>query len=269
MARFTVDPNRQNYTTVQSGREYNLRLLQRAQPIFTQLLNLLPSTYVSTVQGPTYTTELKAVAVELARLELALEDVDRDRSFDTTRPEFLYSIAGYFVLLNGRIPGVTFDDAEFRSLVVNLIRIFFKGSIPTSMGDVIKIFLSGVVEVKENFLLVRKGASGLDISDQFGFTGDIVTGGVFPPNVFEADAAVRQILDIARPAHTLYRLRYIFTDTYLPNESFGKILDAMRWRLSAYYYEDFRRYCGGVRDRDRLGKKQNQAVQDEDHSADF
>lgn len=270
MARFTFDPNRLNYTVSQTGREYNLRLLQRAQPIFSQLLNLLPSTYVSSVQGPTYTNELKAVAVELARLELALEDVDRDRTFDTTRPEFLYSIAGYFVLLNGRIPGVEFDDVEFRNLVVNLIRIFFQGSIPKSMEDVVKLFVSGAVQVKENFLLVRQGASGLDISDQFGFTVDVLSGGGgFPPNIFDADSAIRQILDIARPAHTLYRLRYIFTDDYLPNDSYGKVLDAMRWRLSAYYYDDFRRYCGGVRDRDRLGKKTNQAVTGEDHSADF
>lgn len=269
MARFVFDQNRVNYTTVQAGREYNLRLLQRAQPIFTQLLNLLPSTYISSVQGPNYTTELKAVAVELARLELALEDVDRDRAFDTTRPEFIYSIAGYFVLMNGRIPNVDFDDVEFRNLVVNLVRIYFQGSIPQSMADIVRLFISGVIEVKENFLLVRQGASGLDISDQFGFTVDVDTGGVFPPDVFNADAAIRQILDIARPAHTLFKLRYIFKDSYLPNDEFGKILDAMRWRLRAYYYEDFRTYCGGIRDRDRLGRKVNKAVLGEDHSGDF
>jgi hypothetical protein len=47
MARFQFDPYRLNYTVSQTGREYNLRLLQRAQPIFNQLLNLLPSDYIS------------------------------------------------------------------------------------------------------------------------------------------------------------------------------------------------------------------------------
>ena len=80
MARFTPDTNRLNYTVSQTGREYQLRLLQRAQAIFSSLLNLLPSNYISAIEGPNYTVELKAVAVELAKIELALEDVDRDRA---------------------------------------------------------------------------------------------------------------------------------------------------------------------------------------------
>lgn len=271
MARFDRDPGRVNYTVSQTGREYNLRLLQRAQPIFSTLLNLLASNYISAVQGPQYTNELKAVAVELAKLELALEDVDWDRSVDTTRPEFLYSIIGYFLFLNGSVPNLSWNDDQFRNVLVNLIRIYFQGSIPKSMADVAKLFIDGTILVRENFILLRKGASGLDISDQFGFDLDVVIplGGGFPPDVFAADKAIRQILDVVRPAHTLYRLRYIFQDKYIPNEPLGRILDAMRWYMSSYYYEDFRRYCEGIRDRDRLGVKANRAVVGENHSADF
>lgn len=269
MARFTLDPNRVNYTLSQTGREYNLRLVQRAQPIFTQLLNLLPSGYISAVQGPNYTNELKAVAVELARFELALEDVDRDHNFETTRPEFLYTIVGYFLLLNGKVPQMEFSDTAFRELLINLIRIYFQGSIPDSMADVVNLFISGDVQVIENFLLVRQGLDSYDISDQFGFDLPIETGGVFPPDAFLKDQFIRQILDITRPAHTLYRLRFIFRDDYIPNDTFGEVLDAMRWHLAAYYYDDFRAYCGGVVDRDRLGKKVNQQVTNEDHSSDF
>jgi hypothetical protein len=272
MARFTFDPQRINYTLSQTGREYNTRLLQRAQPIFTQFLNLLPTNYTSAVQGPNYTNELKAVAVELARLELALEDVDLDRSIDTTRPEFLYSIIGYFLLLNSRLGGLEFDDVEFRNLLTNLIRIYFQGSIPKSMADVVKLFIDGTVQVRENFLLVRSGASGLDISDQFGFQIDVIapSGGGFPPDMFAADAAIRQILDITRPAHTLFKLRYVFRDSYIPNgETVNKVLDSMKWHLSSYYYDDFRKYCSGLKDIDRLGVKVNKNSEDEDHSMDF
>jgi hypothetical protein len=87
--------------------------------------------------------------------------------------------------------------------------------------------------------------------------------------VFNADSAIRQILDLVRPAHTLYRIRYIFTDKYIPNDTIGKILDAMRWRMGIYYYDDFRSYWTGIRDRDRLGKKVNQCVTGELHSDDF
>lgn len=263
MARLGIDPNRLNYTVSQTGREYNLRLVQRAQGIFSQLLSLLPSNYTSNIEGPNYTVELKAVAVELARLELALEDVYTDNGFATTRSDFLYSIVGYFVFLNGRLPDLEFSDTEFRNVLLNLIRIYFQGSIPKSMSDVVSLFISGDILVTENFLIVRKGGSGLDISDQFGFDVDVVIplGGAFPSNVFEADSTIRQILDIVRPAHTLYRIRYIFQDRYIPTN--GVVGDAMRWAMSNYYYEDFRSYWGGLRNRDRLGRKVNQTVTSE------
>lgn len=270
MARFTRDPNRLNYTVSQTGKEYNLRLLARANSIFSTLLRLLPSNYISTVQGPNYTNELKAVAVELARIELALEDINEDRSFETTRSDFLYSIAGYLLLLNGKLPALAFDDEEFRKFLLALIRIYFQGSIPKSMADAAALFYKGEeIKVTENFLLVREGASGYDISDQFGFQVDIITGGAFPPDVFALDSGTRTLLDIIRPAHTLFRIRYIFGDDYLPNDTLGKILDASRWRLAAYFYDDFRLYHGGIRDRDRLGTKVSHAVVDEDHSEDF
>lgn len=271
MPRFISDPARLNHTIDQKGKEYNLRLLQRAQTIFTTLLNLLPSNYVSAVQGPNYTNEMKAVAVELAKLELALEDVDTDRDFRTTRSDFLYSIIGYLILINGKLPGLEYSDEEFRTFLLNLLRIYFQGSIPKSMKEVVQLFLSGDVQVTEDFLLVRKGASGLDISDQFVFEIDVTAppGGGFPPNVFAADSAIRTVLDLTRPAHTLFRIRYIFNDKYIPNDTLGRILDAMRWHLGAYYYDDFRAYWRGIRNRDRLGRKENASVTGEDHSEDF
>lgn len=269
MARFAIDPARVNFSIVRRGKEYNLRVLQRAQTIFSNLLNLLPSNYISAVQGPNYTVELKAVAVELAKIELALEDIDLDRDQSRTRSEFLYSIIGYLVFLNGRLPPLSFDDEEFRQFLLNVIRIYFQGSVPQSMRDAADLFLTEDFEVLENFLLTRVGASGLDISDQFGFQITVDTGGVFPVDAFTIEQSLRVILDVIRPAHTLFRIRYLFKDEYNPNEPTGKILDAMRWRLASYYYEDYRSYWQGLRDRDRLGRKVNQAVADEDHSADF
>jgi len=271
MARFVFGNNRLNSTLSQSGKEYQLRLMQRAQTIFSTLLGLLPSNYASSVQGPNYTQALKAVAVELARLELALEDVDRDRAFATTRSDFLWSIVGYLVLVNSKLPELGFSDEDFRNFFLNVIRIYFQGSIPESMADAVRLFISGDIQVTEQFLLLRQGASGLDISDEYGFTVDYIAppGGGFPPNLFESDSAIRQILDLVRPAHTLYRIRYIFTDTYIPNDTIGRILDAMRWRMGIYHYDDFRSYWAGIRDRDRLGKKVNQCVVGELHSDDF
>jgi len=270
MPRFVRDPNRLNFNLSQTGKEYNLRLVQRAQSIFTNLLNLLPSNYVSTVQGPNYTQEVKAVSVELAKLELALEDVEYDSDFRTTRSDFLYSLVGYLVFLNGKLPTTSFDDQEFKTFLLNVIRIYFQGSVPSSMREGVQLFVSNNVTLTENFLLVRAGASGLDISDQFGFQIDIDALGGFPTDVFTLDSNIRLILDILRPAHTLFRIRYVFRDTYTPNaDTVGKVLDTSRWRLANYYYDDFRIYPRGLKDKDRLGVKTNQTVVAEDHSMDF
>jgi hypothetical protein len=269
MARFTLDLSRVNFSIERRGKEYNLRVLQRAQTIFTALLNLLPSNYISAIQGPNYTQELKAVAVELAKIELALEEVDLDRDFQKTRSEFLYSMIGYMVFLNNRLPPLEFSDEEFRKFLLSLIKIYFQGSVPTSIKEAVGLFVSDDFQVLENFLLTRAGVSGLDISDQFGFTINVETTGTFPPDVFNLQASLRIILDIIRPAHTLFRIRFIFKDDYNPNDPVDRILDTMKWRLSSYYYEDYRSYWCAIRDRDRLGMKTNQTVIGEDHSEDF
>lgn len=269
MARFTLDLSRVNFSIERRGKEYNLRVTQRAQTIFTALLNLLPSNYISAVQGPNFTIEMKAVAVELAKIELALEDIDLDRDFDKTRSEFLYSMIGYMVFLNNRLPPLEFSDDEFRKFLLALIKIYFQGSIPASIKEAVSLFVTDDFTILENFLLTREGASGLDISDQFGFQINIETTGTFPPGLFDLQSSLRIVLDIVRPAHTLFRIRFIFNDDYDPNDPTDQILDAMKWRLSNYHYEDYRSYWEGFRDTDRLGKKTNMQVVNEDHSEDF
>ena len=270
MARFSLDPSRLNFNVERKGKEYNLRVLQRAQAIFSTLLGLLASNYTSTIQGPNYTNELKAVAVELAKIELALEDVNLDFDFQHTRSEFLFSTIGYLMFLNNRLPSLVFSDSEFRTFLLNLIRIYFQGSIPKSISEAVGLFLSTDFQILENFLLVREGTAGLDISDQFGFQINVATANEFPSEVFDLQSSIRIILDIVRPAHTLFNIRFIFTDTYEPNgDGVGEILDGMRWRMSTYYYEDYRSYWAGLRDRDRLGQKDCKSVVDEDHSDDF
>jgi hypothetical protein len=269
MARFTLDPSRVNFNVSRSGKEYNLRVVQRAQAIFTSILGLLPSNYTSTIQGPNYTTEVKAMAVELAKIELALEDVNLDLDYNRTRSEFLYSVVGYLTFLNNRLPSLEFDDEEFRQFLLNLIRIYFQGSIPKSIKDAVALFLDTDFKILENFLLVQEGQAGLDISDQFGFQVDVAAPNQFPANLFELQGSIRIILDIVRPAHTLFTIRYIFTDEFIPNGEAGKIIDSVKWRIACYYYEDYRSYWAGIRNVDRLGKKECQRVTGEDHSNDF
>ena len=265
MPRFQLDPNRENLTVAQSGREFNLRLAQRAQAIFNTMMQLLPSNWISTVKGPNYTVELNAVATELARLELALEDINTDQAYATVRTDFLYQTLGY-LLFNGQLPVMSYTDTEFRKFFITLVGIYFQGAVPNAIEAASNLLFDSLATTYENFLLVRQGASGLNISDEFGFRIDIACDtNEFPPDTFMNDAALRMILQIIRPAHTLYQLRYVFKDIY-PAEN---ITDTSNWQLDNYYYEDFRAYWDGLRDRDTLGRKLSTQVQGENHSKDL
>lgn len=269
MSRFTLDLSRVNFTIERRGKEYELRLQKRSQTILNALMSLLPSNYVSSIVGPNYTVELKAIAVEMARLELAIEDVDLDRDFNKTRSEFMYPFIGYMVFLNNRLPPLEYSDEEFRKFLLSLLGIYFQGSIPSAIEEAAGLFISQDFQVFENFLLTRAGAAGYDISDQFGFQINIEVTGDMPPDIFELTSSIRIVLDIIRPAHTLFRIRFVFRDTYIPTDPSGNIVDAYRWRLRDYRYEDFRSYWQGIRDKDRLGQKTNIPVVLEDHSGDF
>jgi hypothetical protein len=269
MARFSKDSDRLNYTVVQEGKEYQQRLTKRSQVLFSNLMNLLPSTYISTVCGPNYSIELKAVATELARVEMSLEDVYFDTDFFSTRSEFLYSIVGYLVFLDGKLPTTSFDDEGFREFLLNVIEIYFQGSVPKSLQEAVQLLIPSGVSITENYLLARIANSGYDISDQFGFqvTVDSTSSG-FPTDVFSLNKDIKLLLDILRPAHTLFSVRYLFRDPYDPNSGAG-VLDSTRFRMANYWYEDFRVFPKGLKGRDRLGVKVNIKVTAEDHSEDF
>jgi hypothetical protein len=137
------------------------------------------------------------------------------------------------------------------------------------MVEGVQLFFSGALTFTENFLQARLPNSGFDISDEFGFQVDVTdTTTGFPEDTFTLEANVRLILNIIRPAHTLFKIRYVFTDTYNPNGGLG-ILDSSRSSMFSYNYEDFRVYENGLLDLDRMGRKINQLVIGEDHTGDF
>jgi hypothetical protein len=259
--RFVQPRDRQNFVLGDRGLEYERRLSDRAHGVFASLLQLLPSNYTSTVEGPNYTAELKAIAVEVAHLELSLEDVDRDRDYEKTRSEFLQSMVGYLVCLS-RKPELDFDDAEFRHFILSILGFFFEGAVPKGMVSATELFTDGAVKLTEYFKLA--GTPGIDISDQHTFTLEVDASSGFPIDVFRADSSVRALLDILRPAHTIYRFRYVFTDVY--DEDDIRASDEVRYRLSIYHYDDVRAFFQGVAGKSRLGKKSNQQIFAEDHT---
>ena len=276
---------RVNQNIFETGEEYNNRLLTESQREFNILLSLLSSYFQSKIDGPNYTRELKAMAIALARIRLTLSDIQNDTYFSATRGEYLWQVLTVMLFpetfgkSGGGSPTIDQSDIQFRTFLQQLVAIYFKGSITPSIQKAVELVTGGTVIVRQNYLEARKPASGLDISDEFGFEVDIFLPFVNDVDIFLADKNIRLLLQIIRPAHTIYILKYILQDIYTgqqqppgPNgisPQPNKITDSFTFTLTNYSYEDFRKFVLGIEGLDTAGFKHAVQVTNEDHSSDF
>jgi hypothetical protein len=276
---------RVNQTAFETGEEYNNRLLAEAQREFTILLSLLSSYFTSKIDGPNYARELKAMAIAMARVRLTLSDIQNDTYFSATRGEYLWQVLTVmlfpktFSYPNGSAPTIDQTDIEFRNFLQQLVSIYFQGSITPSIQEAVELVVGGNIVVNQNYLLAREPGSGLDISDEFGFSIDIFLPFVNNIDIILADKNIRLLLQIIRPAHTIYTLKYIFQDAYIgqqqPPQANGvspqpfKMTDSFTFCLTNYSYESFRKFVEGIEGIDNLGFKKAISVINEDHSSQF
>lgn len=263
---------RVNLNTYEDGEEYLNCLDQEAENGFRILLTMLSSYWQSTVDGPNYARELKAMALSMARIRLALDDVRADTDYRTTRAEFLYQVLGS-MLFPGEMANPGLADTDFGQFLRNIVSVYFSGSIPSSMQRAVELVTGGMaVKITENYAEARKPGSGFDISDEHTFNVDVFLSSPGAIDVFLAEKNIRILLDIIRPAHTLYRLKFVLQDEYVGNKTDtepAKINDAFTFILSNYGYEDFRRFVEGIKGIDPLGTKKSVHIDGEDHSADW
>jgi hypothetical protein len=266
---------RVNQNVEESGEEYENRLIIAADEEFRILLRLLSSYWQSTIDGPNYARELKAMAVAIARIKMSLGDIQNDTYYTATRTEFLYQVVTSIVFPNPQtdgVPDLQKTDLDFRSFLQSVILLYFKGSIPDSVQSAVELITGGSVVIREAFKEARNHGSGYDISDEFGFEVDVLLPNPGSIDLFLADKNIRILLNIIRPAHTLYRMRYILQDSYIGNQTKtnpSKVLDSFSFDLSNYGYEDFRKFFGGVYGVDPGGHMKPVNVVGEDHSGDF
>lgn len=270
---------RANFNTYEEGEEYQVRLSNEANKNLKLFFTLLSSYWQSTIDGPNYVRELKSMSLELSRLRLALEEIRTDTYYKQVRSDFIFQMLTS-VLFPEKGPNPDFTDIDFRDFLLQIITIYFKGSIPQSISDAVQLLVSGnKTVITENYLSGRDPGSGYDISDQFGFGVDIFLKSPGDINVFLADRNIRLLLNIIRPAHTLFCLRFILHSEYLGNKDSAKQSDAVGFNskiiesfsiaLSCYNYEDFRKFVTGIEGIDQLGTKTAVSINNEDHSADF
>jgi hypothetical protein len=239
-----------------SGAGYSYALKSRSQAILNSLLSLRASTYRDSTASTEYGKYLRAMSTELGRITLALESVVSDQDWDSLRSEYLYQRLGYLVFREqvGEIPAnLQLDDEGFRNFLLAVVESYLEGSTPESLTRALLLFTSLPIELRENVVDSRRPGSPFDISDQFGFRVEVLLGRNVPPELFTLEANLRLLLDLIRPAHTLYRLGFRLSDGAEDGggsdgntESFLPITATSGLSLYNYAYEDLRHDCWGL-----------------------
>lgn len=233
------------FPLVEKGKGYSKALKSRATAILETLMGFLASNYRSSIPSNEYSVYLKAISTELARFTLAIEELSTDISFDLVRSEFLNQVIGRFIFLDEQ-PDLDLNDEEFREFLLTIIDIFFQGSTPNSIKDAVTLFTDQEFEIRELYKEARSANSVYDISNQFSFMIEFDLDNQFPDDVFVLQHNIKLLLNLVKPAHTLYKISHVFKDIF-DKDKLEDLIDEGSWKIQDYRYDDIRKYCGGMK----------------------
>lgn len=136
---------------LEDGKEYRKKLLEETNRVLSNMLDVLPSVYSSTVPSTNYAKHLKRVATEIARLKLESDNLQNDVSIDTVREEYLYQKFGYQVNVNNVFyPVPNFSDLEYRNFLKAVLLVVLNGSSVANIKKSLHLFTGHPVDVLES-----------------------------------------------------------------------------------------------------------------------
>lgn len=225
---------------------------------------VVPSNYVAEIPGPYYVLQYQAVAEQLARIQLELEEVGLESDVDFARPEFLWQMIGTLVFPNTRespvgIPEVD-GDLTYREFLRRMIILLLQGATEDVVEEGLNLLTEAVVQVLAKVDYSDMPGAYWGFPDQHTFeinvlcqtiftdptTGELIEGALgtgFPVDPFKTLRNNMRILRALKPAKALYEYRHLFLD------SFGSLFTAEPFiELDPWYYEDFRKFCCGMKE---------------------
>ena len=142
--------------------------------IIASMMKVLPSNYVSQVQGPFYTMQFQAIAETIADFQITAQETMADSSYDFTRPEVLFQILGSLVFPQATAQGgwpTIEGDVPYRTFLQRMVTLLLKGATKDSVQGGIEALTTASVEVIERAVVARqmKGGSAWGPGDQFTF----------------------------------------------------------------------------------------------------
>jgi hypothetical protein len=139
------------------------------------MMKVLPSNYVSQVQGPFYTMQFQAIAETIADFQITSQEVLADSSYDFTRPEVLFQILGGLVFPDARSTDgwpTLEGDVSYRTFLQRMVVLLLQGATKASVQGGVEALTDASVEVIERAVAARqlKGDhSAWGPADQFTF----------------------------------------------------------------------------------------------------
>jgi len=240
----------QNPTLVKElGQEYEKAVRGETENILITYFNLVPDVYLSEVVGPNYTLYFQAAAEYLARIRISAQEVFEDNDYDFTRPDFLFQVLGSLLFPGGGdIPEIE-GDVSYRSFLKALLLLVLQGSKASVVKSGVELLTRAEVEHFERFLFWRDTDLPQKWIEQFGFELLVDGETALTEDVLAFLKNAEIVIKTLKPAHTYYELSFLFKEYFGENEEGEGVLfeDESSFEMSAYYYEDYRKFCAGAK----------------------
>lgn len=247
-----------------TGQQGVRKLRDIVDSILRTLQDVLPSNYVAEVPGPYYVLQYQAIAEQLAKLQLEMEDVGLESDVDFARPEYLWQMIGTLVFPDTSksprgIPEVD-GDLTYREFLRRMILLLLQGAKESTQQEGLSLLTEATVEVIDKVDFSHRAISAWGFGEQHEFeinvlfktvytdptTGEFIEGALgtgFPEDPFRLLRNNLRILRALKPAKSLFEYRHLFKD------AFGELFVAEPFfELDPWYYEDFRKFCCGMKE---------------------
>lgn len=247
-----------------SGQQGVRTLRDLTDAILRTFQQVLPSNYVSEIPGPYYVLQYQAIAEQLARIQLELNDVGLESDVDFARPEFLWQMIGTLVFPDTSkaprgIPEVD-GDLTYREFLRRMILLLLQGATKDVVQQGLELLTEAVVQVLAKVDYSNSPISAWGFAEQHEFevnilcltvftdptTGELIQGDLgtgFPLDPFRVFRNNQRILRALKPAKALYEYRHLFLD------AFGELFTGQPTiELDPWYYDDFRKFCCGMKE---------------------
>lgn len=206
------------------NKPFRKELAIRATDVQSVLQSLLPSSYIKEPQtnlGIWY----RSAAREVARQNLSVEAINRDKQYLATRARYLQQVLGERLFLSDRIAPVDYNDEIYREYLLSIKSTYLAGSKKRNIEALASEFTKLPIRIKELYLEARDPGTSLSVVDTHKMVVDVIVDDLqragYDINRLKSDLDF--FINLTRPAHVLYDTRLIWTETYDANKVHDQI----------------------------------------------